>query len=561
MKNSSSHRRFITSAFALLLFMVISFLIYSPVTKGHYLYGEDYVRLWTSDHPQVAAQSFVSYAQTIQNDGRPLITLYYYLTFNKYINTVKSFEAINTVRITGILGIGLLGFVLFVFFKENRVGTSQAFLLSVLICTLPPIQQYLGRLIIIALLYSVLLSALSILILFKFALRDENVRRSNFITAVAAAAVLFIISLCIYQPTATTYWAMAVIPLITMRNEDVLKRKRMFFTVFYTGFASMILYFVIVKISDLYMGLELTQRGSFIWITDIYSKFIWFLKYPLYDALNLWNINYHIKAGLFVGVIIFAGILYDVWRAISQKQADKKEANLSANVLFKYMLILIFMLLSYVSHLIVKNEPGMKAFIPVHRTLIGLEILVVMLCYMSLMNIFDFLKDKFYFSAELKMKFVTAALACTALAAAFAANHNIELYFVTQLTDEYNYIEDNLREYKGPELSKISKIYFIGPEYNQKLSMNYGEFYYRSTAGRLGAVPMVKLALSELGADPDINIEFIPYEDSIGKQLPDDENTLIIDMRKTDFLDEKYSVLIEPLTRKPVVTAFTVPDN
>ncbi len=119
---------------AILLFLVIIILLtYAPVFQGHYLYAEDYFYLWTRKAKLVNNQSDVEHLREIVWEGRPLETLYTYLIFNKYINSLKSIEAANSARLIGVIGTGLLAYVLFLIFKANRFRTDHAFLLSILI--------------------------------------------------------------------------------------------------------------------------------------------------------------------------------------------------------------------------------------------------------------------------------------------------------------------------------------------------------------------------------------------------------------------------------------------
>ncbi len=208
----------------LLFFLLFFALVYKPIIQGHYFYGDDYMRIWTSPWVEDTNQSYASYSNLIPAEGRPLHLLYNHIIFNKYINSLKSYDAANTVRIVGIIGVGLLSYVLFVFFKANKLRTSHAILLSILICTLPPIQVYLGWLISLVDIYSILLSTLSLLILFKAVFKEDSFKKTDVVVAIPISMVLLITSLCIYQPTAVVYWALAIIPITMANNEDFLKR-------------------------------------------------------------------------------------------------------------------------------------------------------------------------------------------------------------------------------------------------------------------------------------------------------------------------------------------------
>lgn len=517
-----------------IFFILFCLLLYYPVIQGHYFFGEDYGRIWTSAWDGVSKQSYVSYTRTLPVEGRPLHTLSLYIIFNKYINSLKSYEAAGTVRFIGVIGVGLLAYILFLIFKENSFRTGHAFLLSILICTLPPFHLYVGRLICVVFVYSVLLSSLSALIMFKTVFKENREKPANIVIAVSAAIILFIMSLCIYQPTATTYWAFAVIPLIMIKDEGFIKRWRLPFTIYFTaGFASMIIYFGMIKIINLLMKIQLQARGAFLHRpVDIYDKLIWFVKYPLYTASNLWNVLRTKDVALFVSVVILVGFLYGVWRVLLQIKAEKKGVNLLFNLLCRYLLILIVIPLSYISSLLVKGL-SVGQDLPNHRTLIGPEIIVLLLFYWGLMNISEIFKSVLNFSADLKNKIITVGLVILTAGAAFTANQNVDKYIVKRHSGELKYVRDIIQGYGVSNLSKVSKIYIITfDNVWLKYYSIYHEFGAHSAVGRLGSISLVKMALYELGINSDIPIEYIKLFDEPEKQLPEDKNALFIDMRK-----------------------------
>jgi hypothetical protein len=547
-------------AIPLLLLLLLFILVYSPVIRGHYFYGDDYIRLWTSPIGEETNQSYVSYARKIPAEGRPLHLLYAHIIFNKYI---KHYKAANTVRIIGIIGVGLLSYILYLIFKANKFRTNHAILLSILICTLPPIQVYLGWLISLVDIYSILLSALSFLVLFKAVFKEDSLEKTELSIALSISIILFIASLCIYQPTATTYWALAIIPIIVMNNEDFLKKWYLRFTIYFsTGFVSMILYFAIIKIMNLKLGLAFQDRGTLITGVDqLYHRLLWFINYPLKDALNLWNVIYYTnEVALFVSMVIFIGVLYSLIRTVWQVIAEKKGLNLLLNLLCKFILIIFVVLLSFTAHLATMGSPVYYShgvtYITEHRTLAPLDIGVLLLFYWGLMNIAEFIKKLFNSSADVQNKIVTTCLIVLTIVTSFLAYHNIEKYIVKHNTNEYMYVKDIIQRYGISKLSKDSMIY-IKPAGLPPLKSGgdirsiYGEFYRRSLGSNSSMV--VKLVLHELGINSDMPIvtihnydpvtnEPIDEHDKRYKRLPEDENILKIDMSKMS-IKETYDLI------------------
>jgi hypothetical protein len=508
------------SAF-LLLFIIILLLTYAPVTKGHYFCCEDYGNIWTSEEQLVNNQSYVEHLREMVWEGRPLETLYYYFIFNKFINALRSVEAANFARLIGVIGIGLLAYVLFLIFKTNRFRTDHAFLLSILICTLPPIQTYVGRVHTVILIYCVLLSALAALIMFKALFREDR-NKTAMAMSVLIAMILFIMSLNIYQPAAMTYWAIAVIPFIIIRDEDFTKKRALFFAMYCSvGFASMLIYMGITKIIGLQLNLNVSYRGVLIHRGEIYDRIIWFINYPLYGALNLWNIFPVKKVALFVGIPIVFGMLYGFGRVVFKIIVEKKGGIL----LWRYLIILPLIPLSFLTNIVSSNlhEPG----IPLHRYFIALETILLLLLYWGSINITDFFKSAFNFSADLQKKILSIGLLILTVGATFLANHNVDKYFTTLHTNELKYTKNMIQEYGIANLSKDTNIIVITPDKHSRY-----EFGVLSSLGYVSSISMVRLALYELGINLDIPVEFINFNEQPNRQLPEGENILVIDMRK-----------------------------
>lgn len=504
----------------LLLLIIISFLIYRPVIQGHYLYAEDYFYIWAGGEKTVNNQTYAEHLHEIVWEGRPFETLYTYLIFNKYINSLKSIEAANSARLIGVIGIGLLAYVLFLIFKTNRFSTDHAFLMSILICTLPPIQTYVSRVYTVVFVYSVLMSALSALILFKAVFREDRKNTAHIIISSLIAMILFIISLNIYQPTAMTYWALAVIPLIVLRDEDFTKKRFLFFIIYFSaGFASMLIYMGITKIIGLQLNYALSSRGTFIRLNEIYDRIIWFINYPLYGALNLWNIFPAKKIALFVSILIVSSMLYGLGRVVFQIIAEKK----GWISLLRYLIIPPLVALSFLPNILSTNLNS----IPLHRYLIALEIILLLILFWGLLNITDIIKSVLNFSADLQNKIISFGLIIITVVTVFYANHNVKKYFSDLQTNELKYTKNIIQKYGISNLSKVSYIFVIKPD---KHSLY--EFGVLSSLSDVGSHSMVKLSLYELGINLDIPVEPVSVKELHKRGWPESSNVLIIDMRE-----------------------------
>lgn len=533
--------------FAIFLFFILFFiLVYAPAYHGHYVMGEDYGGLWTSKWPLISKKSFASFLRDFPFEGRLLEVFYIYITYLKYVNPLKTLDAASTVRLVNIIAVGLLACVLYIIFKVNKFKTFHAFLLSILICTLPPFQYYVG---IIccggSFIFSAIFSSLATLVIFLTAFKD-NRKITNTAIAILMAIVLLGIALNFHQSTTMIYWSLALVPLITLKDESFIKKMGIPYTIYlFTGFTSMVLYYINVKIMLFLIDFtinNIARRGSLIGINEISHRIIDFINYPLYTALNLWNIFPNKMIGLSVGIIILASIFFGFGRVLLNVITDKNDKNLLFDSLCRYSLIIILLLLSYFPNTILKES--INFMIPKFRLLIGLETTVVLLLYWGLfMNTPDFFRYLLNFSANLRDKLITFGLIILTIVATFYAHQNIN-NFVKLHTGELEYVKNTIQEHGISTLSKDSKIYTIPS--NVEFLDYHSPFTDLTSMARGPATEMFHLALYELGVNSEIHVIFYENYDNF---LPKDRNALIIDMR--NYQKKAYKGLNIPLSVEP----------
>ncbi len=503
----------------LAIFSAYFSLTYAPVIQSHYLFTDDFFWIW-SHLPQEELYKGLLGEGLVQ--GRLIYGLLKYIIFD-YINSFKSIEAANTIRFAGIIGIGLLAYVVYVFLKLNRVKAVHAFLISILICTLPSLQLYVSWVVCVPYIYSALLSAFSALLLFKVVLKGKGEKTFHRVIAVLAAMILLVIAMTIYQPTAMIFWAMIAVPLAMLRDEDLINKWYSPFIIYFAvGVASMAVYFCAVKIVHVSMNMAMDSRGTFISFEHIPYKLFWFLFSPLKNALNLWNIFPTYKMGIFVGIIIVAGLLSGSRHAILQVIKERR-----LNLLWKHSLrmffIIIVILLSYLPNLLVVESWA------TYRTLISLAAVIYLLLCCGFINIVEFFKFVPEFSGKIRNSLITVILIMFTINATYLAHDNVNRYFATLQSKEFSYIKDSIRKYGTADLSEVSKIYVRKP--NKKNFIKRGfiyEFGQISSLKNWAIIPMVRLALYESGVNNKISIR-------IGKSiapLPEHENVLVIDMTK-----------------------------
>jgi hypothetical protein len=508
--------------------------------------------VWNCECIPPADYTLKSYYPEMQFEGRLLYPVYMYTIFYKYINVLKSTDAAALVRFIGAGILGILAYVIFCILRGSRFRPSHAFLLGIIICTLPPFQVYVGRLNNVGIFIpGALMTMLAALIMLKPVYAEEIQQTTHIVSHVLLSVVLLFLSMCIYQPVALSYWVMALVPLTTLKDEDFIKRRYSLGIYFFTGLTAMISYFVSMKVIIRYVLDERYylsfNKGVLIGMADIYPKLVWFIQYPFYTALNLWNIFPKKAVAMLVVAVLLAGMLSGIARNVLQMKKERRDLELLSILICRYLLILIVVPLSFVSHLVITQS--INVMVIKHSVIIGLQMSMIFLCYRSIMNIAEMAENIFTISPGLMKHMVTFVLITVAVGATFIANHNVKKYFATLQKDEFTYIKNAIQEHGVSRIKKNKKIYFIHPDSDP--SKFYSEFTQLSSWG-FGR-HMIRLALYELGVNPDtITVSGIGGGDNSLSASNDDQ--LIINMM--DFQKKEYHGLDIPPNLHEIVQPF-----
>jgi hypothetical protein len=338
------------------------------------------------------------------------------------------------------------------------------------------------------------------------------------------------------------YWSLGLIPLVMLRDQDLMKRwKAPFIVYFSVGFISLVIHVFIVKIVNVVMELpSFGFRGGTLPLTEsaIRWKIKWFIASPLVNSLNLWNISPTYVLGGVVGIIILAGILLGLRRAVLQAMKER-EFNLIWNHFQKIILIICIIPLSLLPSLLVMESWA------TYRTIVSLEASIFILLFISLMNIEEFLKSITMISDKLRKMIMPALLIILAVFVVCNAHGNVKKYFAELNSLELQYVKNIIQEYGVSKLSENSKIYVKGPDrryfVDNRFRFEFGNPSMNEdggfgTPGIFGEY-IANLALYELGAWRDNEIIHV----SADEPIPEDGNTLIIDLNKLRFyLDERF---------------------
>jgi hypothetical protein len=385
----------------IILFILVIFLsVYAPVIQKDFFYKNDYAMLGTDGIPSTLMNNNL-------NEGRILNGfLQAYMSSN-----IRTTNSTKTVRLGGIIGMVLFAFVIWAIFKQFRLRSDHAFLMSILICTLPCSQIYVLTILSIPYVYSSLLSSLSALIIFSVIFKKESKERVYEIIGILTTIILLVASLNINQSAAMMYWAFGVIFILTTNNNDILKKyHRPLFEYFFTGLVSLVIYYLVfIKILPSVMNRSI-ERGKLLTFYQLPVKLIKFIIIALNNAINLWNFEPNYIVTIFSGLIILSGFIFSSF-------AESKEKNqlLAINSRQKRFLILCLLILSYLPSLIIAENAY------TYRTLIAFGSALVILFYFGLINIVEFVPK---ISPNSRKTLITVLLTVLAVVAALMARYH-----------------------------------------------------------------------------------------------------------------------------------------
>lgn len=264
--------------------IVVLLLIYSPALFGSYGHMDDYYLLFSfikgGGGPGARAWIFTQRMAF----GRPAE---FFVTWLSY-GFLKSIAQLRYVRLSGIVALIGLAWLLQRRLAQSGWDSDQSTLLAVIICTMPPFQVFAAWAATSQYAIAALLSAAS------FELSDvalDSLYQLRGLALVTAAVLLEVISLTINQMLGLVFVVPAAIQLFSKGGEwshavgRFLKNQATLLT-------SLLIAFVIERIGDRLYGAALRYRGS----PDtgrlgldlhVVAKAVWFLKWPLMNALNL----------------------------------------------------------------------------------------------------------------------------------------------------------------------------------------------------------------------------------------------------------------------------------
>jgi hypothetical protein len=278
-------------------------LCYLPVVFFEYGMADDYRLLAFYD------RGFTNRTLMIA-EGRPFQALWTNLAF-------ASFHGIGSLAILRLLTILSWGVVAWLYASIwNRAGLAwrEAALAAVAMLTLPAYQVFTASGGMGAVPFGVFFAGAAAIFTERTA---RSARVHETIRNGGAAVLLLVLALTTYQPVAMLYWvATAILVLVPDHPRNVLRTRVSYHAGI--GFLALAIGYAVYKVGLAVYGADLagTQRTTF--APDLVGKALWFVRTPLTDSLNLWNIFPLALLSLGVAVTILCGLLLHFQRSSSQ---------------------------------------------------------------------------------------------------------------------------------------------------------------------------------------------------------------------------------------------------
>jgi hypothetical protein len=425
----------------LVLFIFLTvFAVYSAVVFTPYARMDDYTLLCAAIRREMFDPTCgFDLTKISVGGGRPLYALGYILA-SKAIYGIGDLRWLRTVSVVGIAAFGIASHRAL---KDKDLPPSVVLAFPLLAAFMPPFQVYAGWATSFLSPWSALLAGVAFTMVIPALPGRLPWRRW------LAAVGMLTAALALVQHIAMTFWLFAGIawlaPPKAPDRQDVVR-------------AGAVMGVALVADYTLAKGLPLVLYGGYTYsrttiVTDIPEKIIWFLKWPLVDALNLPLIVPHAK----IAYATLAFIITGVWLYLPGSTIIR---------LRRMALAATLVPLAYLPNILVAENFSS------YRTQIALTSLILFYAVIALVGWLRFLKLQRVLPACL----VIAVITCAGL-----ANRNMMIEFVLPQVIEYRLASDALRKINFEEAKGV---YFILAGERDTLApvVRYDEFGYPSLA-------------------------------------------------------------------------------
>jgi hypothetical protein len=340
-----------------------------PVLIIPYGMTDDYLYLAYAKHLALPSPPYGQSAIDLATaEGRPVRGLLQ----TAVLSVAGTIGNLRFVRILGVAGIVALALLLRLVLVRARVARLPAALIAVLVCTLPAFQVYGSWTLAFADPWAAFLAGCASLL----AVASLDAPRHLKLDKLVAATVLLLIAILIYQPPAMFFWVFFAVALIgSVGDSDrALRLARAHFIV---AALALPLAYITVRLGGALVGDRAAGAGRSALTNDVIGKVGWFMKFALYESLNLFDLTPSVWLAAFVAIVAAAGAV--LWLL---RQAKRP--------LLYAVLGVILIPLTYLPSLAVKESWRY----PIYRSQVSLSALIALYFSLGALAILATLKER-----------------------------------------------------------------------------------------------------------------------------------------------------------------------
>lgn len=252
---------------ALGLFLAVFLTVYSPVLHTDYAFLDDYHDLAGGPHGWSITKKM--------REGRPL----YALATRLFLQSATHIEDLRYARFVGVVGIGLVAWLVFLILTRSGWSRFQAFCVGVIIGSSLPFQVCAAWASVALYPFAALVSGLAFL-LGEGAFATH--RRARQWLLAAGSVLVLLAALTLHQTAAMFFWVCAAIVVLKPDTPlgDMLRRLRLYLLI---GMAGLLLGFGVYALAAVVYPGYPARTGL---VQDIPAKVVWFCGKALPNALH-----------------------------------------------------------------------------------------------------------------------------------------------------------------------------------------------------------------------------------------------------------------------------------
>ena len=301
--NNLLQQKGLSKRWILLIYFAIFILCYLPVLLIPFAFSDDYFFLSFSQHDRDFP---LQYWAMFITAGRPIFTLFWWF----YSLFVHKIADLVFLRLLGIGSLTLLALCLYKTMVAAGWRRSVAFLVPILICTIPAFQVYISWASISCTVILAAIAGTSVRIATEgYSERNKSKKCLQWL----AATMILLIALAITQCNSMFYWVFVAIILFRPKdmNSDYDKRFLWYLTIF---LCSCVFDFFIAEAGKVIYGtqsiaIERTHLTHHFW-----KKILWFVQEPLTYCLNFQQLMPSPRLAIWLAIIILIGLTFHLNR-------------------------------------------------------------------------------------------------------------------------------------------------------------------------------------------------------------------------------------------------------